>query len=125
MENPYGLDESYGKIAESTYSEEQLIEMGCLRSSTGHYLLISSRLSGLDFIFEKNEGGLWELTQDNKGLVMRVLYGIKDTKRMSKDEIEEATYFIQINENKRRRREKEMRLKPGELISRRNSSYQD
>jgi len=125
MENPYGLDESYGKIAESTYSEEQLIEMGCLRSSTGHYLLISSRLSGLDFIFEKNEGGLWELTQDNKGLVMRVLYGIKDTKRMSKDEIEEATYFIQINENKRRRREKEMRLKPGELISRRNSSYPD
>ncbi len=125
MENPYGLDDSHGKIADSAYTEEQLTEMGCLRSSTGHYLLISSRLSGLDFVFEKNEGGLWELTPDNKGLVMRVLFGIKGTNIMSKDEIQEATYFIQINENKRRRREREMGLKPGELIHRKNSSYLD
>ncbi|MBS3151069.1 hypothetical protein J4443_01675 [Candidatus Woesearchaeota archaeon] len=125
MENPYGVDESYGKIAANTYTEQQLIDMGCLRSSTGHYLLISSRLSGLDLVFEKNERGLWELTTDNKGLVMRVLSGIKDTKIMSRDEIQEATYFIQIDENKRRRKEREMRLKPGELIHRRNNPYQD
>ncbi len=71
--NGYFIDEGYSNIATGRHNEEELVEMGCIKTATGNYLLLSSnQLRGIDLVFERKEDGRWGVTKENKKAIFNL-----------------------------------------------------
>jgi len=98
----YFVDSRFKGIAERSYTEAELLDLGCLRSDIGHYLLSSSNeLRGIDLIFEEKAEGIWGVTHENGAALGLWEIETKDPDGFFHDET--LFYFLRF-ENERRGR---------------------
>ncbi len=101
------------EIARRSYTEEGLLELGCWRSVTGHYVLSPfNELKGIDLVFE-NRNGRWSITHENS-----VALGINKPGGIPYDPFFDETFYYFLKFEKKRRKEERRRgLRHGELIN--------